>query len=60
MKKSGLHLKLVIIMLLLIFSLMAVVCAFLVRGVVSFYLGELYQNMQEVFAYAKENQHNSF
>ncbi|MDD6189543.1 MAG: ATP-binding protein [Clostridiales bacterium] len=50
MKKSGLHLKLVIIMLLLIFSLMAVVCAFLVRGVVSFYLGEFYQNMQEVFS----------
>ncbi len=50
MKKSGLHLKLVIIMLLLIFSLMAVVCAFLIRGVVGFYLGEFYQNMQDVFS----------
>ena len=50
MKKSGLHLKLVIIMLLLIISLMTVVCAFLVRGVVNFYLGEFYQNMQDVFS----------
>ena len=50
MKKRGLHLKLVLIMLLLILSLMAVVCAFLIRGVVSFYLGEFYQNMQDVFS----------
>ena len=53
MKKSGLHSKLVIIMLLLIISLMIVVCAFLVRGVVSFYLGEFYQNMQDVFSVQK-------
>jgi len=52
-KKSGLHSKLVIIMLLLIISLMIVVCAFLVRGVVSFYLGEFYQNMQDVFSVQK-------
>lgn len=53
MKKSGLHSKLVVIMLLLIISLMIVVCAFLVRGVVSFYLGEFYQNMQDVFSVQK-------
>lgn len=53
MKKSGLHLKLVIIMLLLIISLMTVVCAFLVRGVSGFYLGEFYNNMQDVFAVQK-------
>ena len=50
MKKSRLHTKLVVLMLLLIISLMIVVCAFLVRGVVGFYLGEFYQNMQDVFA----------
>lgn len=53
MKKSRLHSKLVVIMLLLIVSLMIVVCAFLVRGVVSFYLGEFYQNMQDVFSVQK-------
>lgn len=50
MKKRGVHLKLVLIMLLLIFSLMAVVCAFLVRGVVGFYLNGFYRNMQDVFS----------
>ena len=53
MKKSRLHSKLVALMLLLIISLMIVVCAFLVRGVVSFYLGEFYQNMQDVFSVQK-------
>ena len=50
MKKGRLHLKLVLIMLLLIVSLMTVVCAFLVRGVVNFYLSGFYKSMQDVFA----------
>jgi len=50
MKSRGLHRKQMLIMLVLIVSLMTVVCAFLVRGVVSFYLGEFYQNMQDVFS----------
>ena len=53
MRKSRLHSKLVALMLLLIISLMIVVCAFLVRGVVGFYLGEFYQNMQDVFSVQK-------
>ena len=46
----GLHGKLVVIMLLLIVSLMGAVCAFLVRGVVSFYQNQFYQSMQDVFS----------
>ncbi len=49
MNKS-LHTKLVLIMLLLIVSLMTVVCAFLIRGVQSFYLSEFYQQMSSVFS----------
>lgn len=36
-------------MLLLIISLMTVVCAFLIRGVVNFYENEFYDQMQSVF-----------
>lgn len=46
----GLHMKLVLIMLLLIISLMTVVSAFLIRGVMSFYLNEFYDQMNEVFS----------
>lgn len=42
--------KLVLIMLLLIISLMTVVSAFLIRGVMSFYLNEFYDQMNEVFS----------
>ena len=49
-KGRGLQPKLIVIMLLLIVSLMAAVCAFLVRGVVSFYQDQFYRRMQEVFA----------
>lgn len=49
-KGRGLQPKLIAIMLLLIVSLMAAVCAFLVRGVVSFYQDQFYQNMRDVFA----------
>lgn len=48
--KRSLHLKLVLIMLLLIISLMTVVCAFLVRGVLTFYLNDFYNQMQEAFS----------
>ena len=47
--RRGLQGKLVFILLLLILALMAVVSAFLVRGVVQFYQGGFYQQMQEVF-----------
>ncbi len=39
-----------LIMLLLMISLMAVVCAFLIRGVVNFYENEFYEKMQSVFS----------
>jgi two-component system sensor histidine kinase VicK len=37
-------------MLLLIISLMTVVSAFLIRGVMSFYLNQFYDQMNEVFS----------
>jgi len=46
---KGLHMKLVLIMLLLIVSLMTVVCAFLIRGVVNFYIQDFYGQMRDVF-----------
>lgn len=49
----GLHFKLVLIMLLLIASLMTVVCAFLVRGVLNYYLYEFYDQMKTVFSDTK-------
>lgn len=48
MKKS-LYTKLVLIMLLLIISLMAVVGAFLMNEIRSFYLEDFYQKMKDVF-----------
>ena len=45
----GLQAKLVFVLLLLILALMLVVSAFLIRGVMQFYLGGFYQQMQEVF-----------
>ena len=48
MKKS-LYTKLVLIMLLLIFSLMAVVGAFLMNEIRSFYLDDFYAKMEDVF-----------
>jgi two-component system sensor histidine kinase VicK len=45
--------KLVLIMLLLIISLMTVVSAFLIRGVMAFYLEEFYDQMNEVFNIAE-------
>jgi len=48
--KRGLHIKLVLIMLLLIISLMTVVGAFLIRGVLSFYTNEFYDQMINVFS----------
>ena len=39
-----------LIMMLLMISLMAVVCAFLIRGVVNFYENEFYEKMQSVFS----------
>ncbi len=50
MRKRGLHIKVVAIMLLLIVSLMLVVSAFLIRGVTSFYLQQFYDQMQHAFA----------
>ncbi len=47
--RKGLQAKLLFILLLLIVSLMAVVSAFLIRGVMQFYLGGFYRQMQEVF-----------
>jgi len=48
--KRGLHIKLVLIMLLLIISLMTVVGAFLIRGILGFYTGEFYNQMVSVFS----------
>jgi two-component system sensor histidine kinase VicK len=50
--RRGLQAKLVFVLLLLIVSLMVVVSAFLIRGVMQFYLGGFYQQMQEVFGNA--------
>lgn len=47
--RRGLHGKLTIIMILLIFSVMLVVSAFLVRGVKQFYLQSFYTQMKTVF-----------
>lgn len=49
MKKS-LYSKLMLIMLVVIISLMAVVGAFLMRGVRNFYLSRFYEQMQSVFS----------
>ncbi len=46
----SLHMKLVLIMLLLIVSLMTVVCAFLVRGVLNFFQTDFYEQMQSAFS----------
>ncbi len=48
--KKGLHFKLVLIMLLLIASLMTVVGAFLVRGVMSYFLNGFYDQMSAMFS----------
>lgn len=45
----SLHMKLVMIMLLLVTSLMAVVGAFLMTSVTSFYIDEFYEQMSETF-----------
>ena len=50
--RRGLQAKLVFVLLLLIIALMVVVSAFLIRGVMQFYLGGFYQQMQEVFGNA--------
>ncbi len=47
--RRGLQFKLVFVLLLLIVALMVVVSAFLIRGVMQFYMGGFYQQMQEVF-----------
>ena len=49
----SLHMKLVLIMLLLIVSLMTVVGAFLINGVIGFYINGFYGQMQETFADAE-------
>ena len=49
MKKS-LRIKLAFLMLIFILLIMIVVCAFLIRGVQSFYTNEFYMQMQEAFA----------
>ncbi len=48
--KRGLHTKLMLIMLLLNLSLMTVVGAFLIRGVLRFYQNEFYKQMHSVFS----------
>ena len=48
----SLYTKLVIIMLVLILSIMAVVGAFLMRGVRNFFISEFYDQMQTVFSKA--------
>ncbi len=48
--KRGLHAKLMLIMTLLIISLMTVIGAFLIRGVLRFYLNGFYEQMQTVFS----------
>ena len=45
----SLHMKLVMIMLLLVTSLMAVVGAFLITGVTSFYIDDFYAQVSETF-----------
>ena len=47
--RRSLQSKLVFVLLLLIVALMVVVSAFLIRGVMQFYMGGFYQQMQEVF-----------
>jgi len=47
---KSIYTKLVAIILVLILALMAVVGAFLMRGVQNFYINEFYSRMQEVFA----------
>lgn len=47
--KRGLHAKLMLIMTLLIISLMTVIGAFLIRGVLRFYLGAFYDQMRSAF-----------
>ena len=49
---KSIYTKLVAIILVLILALMAVVGAFLMRGVQNFYINEFYTRMQEVFASA--------
>ena len=49
---KSIYTKLVAIILVLILSLMAVVGAFLIRGVRNFYISEFYNRMQEVFSSA--------
>ena len=46
----SLHMKLVMIMLLLITSLMAVVGAFLITGVSSFYIDSFYEQIDRTFS----------
>ncbi len=46
----SLHTKLVLIMLLLILSLVAVTCVFLVKGVQDFFLDQFYEEMQSAFS----------
>lgn len=48
----SLYTKLVVIMLVLILSIMAVVGAFLMRGVRNFFISEFYEQMQTVFSKA--------
>ena len=45
----SLHIKLVMILLLLVTSLMAVVGAFLMTSVTSFYIDDFYAQMSETF-----------
>ena len=47
---KSIYTKLVAIIIVLILALMAVVGAFLMRGVRNFYIGEFYSQMQEAFA----------
>jgi signal transduction histidine kinase len=50
--KRSLYTKVILIFLAGTLSMMAVVCAFLTRGVRNFYLNEFYQQMQAVFSNA--------
>ena len=47
---KSLHMKLVLIMLLLIISLMTIVGAFLINGVVGFFINDFYEQMQQLFS----------
>ena len=47
---KSIYTKLVAIIIVLILALMAVVGAFLMRGVRNFYLNEFYSQMQEAFS----------